>query len=115
MDLPLPILAHPQRPFGPRESRVTAAARRRYRGEHAAGFRIDLLDAILDDLKQVLAVEGGSCMRRDIDRAQYLPARSVDGVQLVSGREPDVLTVIGHAMHVVDTRKRSVLTNDFGG
>jgi hypothetical protein len=32
-----------------------------------AGLRIDLLDAILGDLKQVLAVEGRSRMRGDID------------------------------------------------
>jgi hypothetical protein len=37
----------------PREPRVTAAGRRD--GEHTAGLRIDLLDPILDDLKQLLA------------------------------------------------------------
>jgi hypothetical protein len=58
MDLPAPMLPHPERPFGPREPRVTAAAGRRDRGEYTAGLRIDLLDAILGDLKQVLAVEG---------------------------------------------------------
>src|SRR6267378_2155823 len=42
MDLPVPILPHPERPFGPREPRVTAAAGRRDRGEHTAGLRIDL-------------------------------------------------------------------------
>ena len=62
IDLPVPILPHPERPFGPRESRVTAAAGGRDRGEHAAGLRIDLLDAIPGELKQVLAVEGRSCM-----------------------------------------------------
>ena len=93
MDLPAPILPHPERPFGPREPRVTAAAGRRDRGEHAAGLRIDLLDAILGDLKQVLAVEGRPGMRGDIDRAQRLPARGIEGIQLVSGRKPDVLAV----------------------
>src|SRR4029453_1806611 len=66
MDLPVPILPDPERPFGPREPRVTAAAGRRDRGEHPAGLRIDLLDAISGDLKQVLAVEGGSRIRDDI-------------------------------------------------
>ena len=75
MDLPLPILPDPQRPFGPGEPRVAAAAGRRDGGEHAAGLRIDLLDVILGDLKQVLAVEGRACMRGDVDRAQRLPAR----------------------------------------
>jgi hypothetical protein len=45
---------------------VIAAARRRDRREHTAGYRIDPLDAILGDLKQVLAVEGRSCVRGDI-------------------------------------------------
>src|SRR5262249_50294029 len=50
MDLPVSILADPERPFGPREPRVAAAAGRRDRGEHTAGLRVDLLDAILGDL-----------------------------------------------------------------
>ena len=114
MDLPVPILPHPERPFGPREPRVTAAAGRRDRGEHTAGLRIDLLDAILGDLKQVLAVEGRSCMRGDIDRAQRLPARRIEGVQLVSGSKPDVLTVIRDPMPRGRHRKGSILTDDFG-
>src|SRR5580765_1330473 len=67
IDLPGPILPHPERPFGPREPR-TAAAGRRDRGEDSAGLRVDLLDAILGELKQVLAIEGRSCMRGDLDR-----------------------------------------------
>src|SRR5437899_10361126 len=112
MDLPAPILPHPERPFGPREARVTAAAGRRDRGEHTAGLRIDLLDSILGELKQVLAVEGRSCMPGDIDRAQHFPARRIEGVQLVSGRKPDVLAVIRDPFHPVGTRKRSILTDD---
>src|SRR5207248_5364629 len=92
MDLLVPILPHPERPFGPREPRVTTTAGRRDRGEHTAGLRVDLLDAILGDLKQVLAVESRSCVRGDIDRAHYLATRRIDGVQLVPGRKPDVLT-----------------------
>src|SRR5262245_40089157 len=114
MDLPLPILSHPERSFGPRESRVGAAARRRDRGEHAAGLRIDLLDAILGDLIQVPAVEGRACVRGDIDRAQQLAAHRIEGVQLVSGSKPDVLTVVRDPMHLVDTRKGTILTDDFG-
>ena len=49
-------------------------AGRRYGGEHAAGFRIDLLDAILGDLKQMPAVEGRSRVRGDVDRAELLAA-----------------------------------------
>ena len=70
MDLPAAIMPDPERTFGPGEARVTTAAGRRDRGEHTARFRIDLLNAVLGELKQVLAIEGSSCVRGDIDRAQ---------------------------------------------
>src|SRR5229473_1069440 len=78
MDLALAILPHPERPFGPGEPGVGAAAGRRDRRQHTTGRRI----------------EGG---------------------QLVSGGNPDVLTVIRDAMHLVDTRKGAVLADDVGG
>src|SRR5712692_3486742 len=115
MDLALAILPHPERPFGPGEPGVGAAAGRRDRRQHTTGLRIDLLDAILGDLKQVPAVEGGPGMRGDIERAQRLAARRIEGGQLVSGGNPDVLTVIRDAMHLVDTRKGAVLADDVGG
>src|SRR6187397_1474834 len=112
MDLPVPILSHPERPFGPREPGVTAAAGRWDGGEHTPGLRIDLLDAILGELKEVLAVECGSCMCADIDRAHRIPGRRIEGVQLVASSKPDALTVVCDPRHIVDTRKGSVLTDD---
>jgi hypothetical protein len=53
-------------------------------------------------------------MRGDINRAHRLPARRIEGVQLVAGRKPDVLTVIRYPMHVVGTLKGSIFTEDFG-
>src|SRR6266404_1039853 len=55
MDLPVPILPHPERPLGPREPRVTTAARRRDRGEHTAGLRSkpDVLTVIRDSMHVV--------------------------------------------------------------
>src|SRR5262249_12143624 len=67
MDLPIAILPDPQRSFGPREPRISAASGRRDRGDHATGLRIDLLDSVLGELKQVLAVERGSGMRGHVD------------------------------------------------
>jgi len=115
MDLAVAILSHPERAFRPREPRISAVAGRRYGGEDLAGFGVDLLDAILDDLKQVPAVEGRSCMRGDIDRAPYFPARGIDGIQPVSGSEPDIFPVIGHPVHIVGTWKGTVLTDNFSG
>jgi hypothetical protein len=53
-------------------------------------------------------------MRGDINRAQRLPAGRIEGVQLVSGSKPDLLTVIRDPMHAVHTRKGSILMDDFG-
>src|SRR5215471_18947340 len=114
MDFAVPIFPHPKRPFGPREPGVTAALGRRDRSNNTAGFRIDLLDPIPRDLKQVLSVEGRSRLCSDFNRAQRLAARRVEGVQLVAGSKPDLLTVIGDPMHVVDTCKGSIFTDDFG-
>ena len=114
MDLAAPILPHPERSFGPCEPRIAAAAGRRDRREHTAGVRIDLVDAILGDLKQMLAVERRSRMRGDIDRAQRLSARGIEGVQLFSAGKPDVLTVKRHPIDAVGARKGAVFTEDFG-
>ena len=62
----------------------------------------------------MLAVEGRSRIRGDIDRAQRLPARGIEGEQLLSGGKPDVLTVERDAIHVVDTRKGTILSDNFG-
>lgn len=72
------------------------------------------MDAILGDLKQVLAVEGRSGMRGDIDRAQHFPARRIEGIQLVSGRKPHMLSVERNAIHMVNTRKGAIFADDFG-
>jgi len=114
MDLPIPILPDPERPFGPREPRVTATAGRGDGGEHTASLWINLLDAILGNLKQVLAVECRSCVRGDIDRAHCLAASRIEGIQRVSSGKPDVLTVIRDSMYVVAALKRTIFTNDVG-
>ena len=114
MNPAVPILPHPERPFGPGEAGITAAAGRRNRREHMAGIGIDLLDAILGDLEQVLAIEGRSCMRGDIDRAQRVPAHGIEGVQSVAGGDPDGLTIICDPTDAVDARKGPIFTADFG-
>ena len=114
MDLPIPILPDPERPFGPREPRVTATAGRGDGGEHTASLWINLLDAILGNLKQVLAVECRSCVRGDIDRAHCLAASRIEGIQRVSSGKLDVQTVIRDSMYVVAAWKRTIFTNDFG-
>jgi hypothetical protein len=114
MDLSIAILAHPKCPFGPGESGVSAGAGSRDSGEDTAGLRIYLLDAILGQLKQVLAIKGSASVRCDIDRAQLLSARRIERVQLVSGREPDVLAVKRHSMHAVDSWKWTILADNFG-
>src|SRR4029077_11916384 len=77
IDLPLLIMSHPERPFGPGEPRMTAAFRRRDRCQNLAGLWIDLLNTIIGDLIQMLAVKSCSCVCGDIHRADYLPARRI--------------------------------------
>ena len=63
----------------------------------------------------MLAVKRRSGMGCDIDLTHRLSARGVERVQLVARRKPDVLSVIGDAIHALDARKGTVLSDDFGG
>jgi hypothetical protein len=114
-NLPAPVIPHPKWSFGPREPRVTAAPRRGDCAKHTATRWIDSLNAILGDLKEVLAVKGGSCVGSNIDRAHWVPAFWIKGIQFVSGCKPDVLTVIGDSIDAVGSRKGTVLTDDLSG
>src|SRR6516165_488719 len=113
VDLSIPILSNPESPFRPSQPRVAAIAGRRDGGKHSASPWIDLLNAILGDLKQVLAVESRSCMRGDIERALHLPTRRVESVQFVSRSKPDVLSVISDTMDSGGTWEGAILPNDF--
>ncbi len=113
MNLPIAILPHPKRSFGPGESR-SGAAGRWYSAEHAAGLRIDLLDAVAGKLEQVVAVEGRSCMCGDIDGADILPGLGIECVELVSRRKPDVLAVVCDSSDVLDAGKGTVFADNFG-
>ena len=83
-------------------------------GQHLAGVGVDLLDAILGDLEQMLAVIGRAGMRGDIDRTQRLPGLRVEGVQLVARGEPDAFPVKAHPGNTIHPRKGSVFAQDFG-
>ena len=63
----------------------------------------------------MLAVEGGAGMRSSINRALYSTTRGIKSVDLVTGRKPDTLTVIGDAIDAGDTWKRAIFADDFGG
>src|SRR5450631_544038 len=105
------MLPNPERSFRPGHA-GSAAIGRWNAGEHAAGLRIDLLDAIAGDLEQVLAVKGGSRMRGNIERAHRFPARGVDRVQRVAGRDPDMGPVIADTSDIRDIRKGAVFADD---
>src|SRR5262249_61437476 len=114
VDFPGAVLPDPERPLRPREPGIRAAAGRRDRGDHSAGLRIDLLDAILGDLKQIPAVECRAGMRGDVDRPHHLPAFGIERVERVSGSKPDALAVIRDPVYAVEARKRSIFANDLG-
>ncbi|CAM5442605.1 hypothetical protein [Rhodanobacter lindaniclasticus] len=113
VDLAPAILADPQRALGPGQARV-AVARRGDGGQHATALRIDLADAVLGDLEQVVAVERGAGVGGDVEGAQHLAVGRVTGVQPRAGGEPHMLAIAGDAMHAIDVRVRSVLDGDLG-
>src|SRR5262249_34250259 len=113
MDLAVAIVSDPERPFGPREPRVATMTGRRDRVEHLASRRVDLLDAIVSQLKEMPSVERGSRVRGDVDRLEHCPACRIEGAQPVAGGKTDALTVIRHSTHIRDTRKGAILSNDF--
>src|SRR4051812_46331145 len=115
VDLAVSILPDPERALGPGEPRVMATARRRNRREHLASVRVDLLDPLFRDLVEVPAIEGGSGMRGDVDRPHRLAAGRIDRIQLVTGREPDVVAVEGDAMDLLGAFEGAVLADDLGG
>src|SRR6266567_8351537 len=106
VDFAGPVMPNPERSFGPGETRVTAGSRRWDRGEHLACLWIDLVNATLNDLKEVLAVEGRSCVRSHIDHPHHFPARRIEGIQLVARCKPHVLTVIANSMHAFGAGER---------
>src|SRR5262249_11739153 len=111
MDLAFAMLPDPEAPFRPRHP-GGATVGCRDGSDHAAGCMIDLLDAVPGDLVQVLAIEGGSRIRRDIERTHRFPARRVDRVQCVASRDPYIGAVIADPMHMRDIWKRAVLADD---
>ncbi len=114
MDFALAILADPQRSLGPRESRRAIASGRRDAGKHAAGCRVDLVDAARGNLKEMLAVEGCARIGGDFDCAHSLAARGIECVQRLARCNPDLLAVVGDAGHLLDVRERTVFADDSG-
>src|SRR5665213_1191640 len=115
MDFLAAVLADPERAFRPGEAGIAAIAGRRNRRKHTAGVRIDLVDPVFGDLKQMPAVERRSGVRGDVDRAQRVAARWIERAERVSAGKPDLLAVVGDSIDAVDTGKGSIFPEDFGG
>ena len=111
VDFTVAMLPDPERAFRPGHSGC-AAVGCRDRRQHTASLRVDLLDAILGNLEQMFAVEGGSRVRGDIERAHRLAAVGVNRVQRVAGRDPHAGAVIAHPVHMGDAGKGTVFADD---
>ena len=112
MDLAVAMLPDPERAFRPGHPGV-----RRLRASGCVAstrpvVRIDLLDAIPGDLEQVSAVEGGSRMRGDIERAHGLPARRDRSRSACRRSRSRIGAVIADPMHVRDVREGAVFADD---
>src|SRR5262245_10504056 len=112
VDLARAVLAHPERALGPGEARVAALGGRRDRGDHLARARVDLLDALIGELPQVLAVEGGACVGGDGELADQRAALRVDRDQALAAGEPDTRAVEGYAVDRFNARIRAVFAED---
>jgi hypothetical protein len=97
VDAAAAVLAHPQAALGPGEAGVAAAARRGDGPEHAARRGVDLVDALLGDLPQVLAVERGAGVGALVEPARRRAVGGIEGHQRGAGGGPDPLAVPGHA------------------
>jgi hypothetical protein len=60
VDLAIAVLSNPERPLGPSEARVAAVAGRWDGSDDLARAWVDLLNAVVGELPQELAVEGGA-------------------------------------------------------
>src|SRR5262249_23699445 len=114
VDLPVAVLADPQRALGPRQPRVAPAAGGGNRREDRAGPGVDLEDAFVGDLVEVLAVERGPGIAGDVEAARDLAARRFERLQVLAGGEPHQLAVEADAVHVRRAGERAVLADDLG-
>jgi hypothetical protein len=80
MNLPCAILADPERPFRPCKPRVAAAARRGNGGKDAPCLEINLLNAVLGKLKQVLAIERGTAWAATLSERTVFPVAGSNAV-----------------------------------
>ena len=81
---------------------------------HAAAGSVDLVDARLGDLLQVLAVEGGAGVGALVEPAGRGAAGRIDGHQRRAGRGPDLAAVLRHAADLGHLGERAVLAHDLG-
>src|SRR6266508_2547062 len=112
VDLAGAVLADPERPLGPGQVRVAAVGRRRDGGADLARARIDLLDPVVGELPEVFAVEGGAGVGGDGELADQRAAAGIEGDDALASGEPDVGTVEGHAVDVVDAGIGAILAED---
>jgi hypothetical protein len=74
VDLAGAVLADPERPLGPGQARVAAVGGRGNGSDDLARAWVDLLDAVVGELPQVLAVEGGAGVGGDVELADQRAA-----------------------------------------
>ena len=115
MNCACPILSDPKRPPAQARPEIGATSGRRIVLSTHPVFRINLLDAGLRDLIEVLAVERGSRMGGDIDCAHGFSARWIEGVEPVARGEPHMLTIERDPMRLVCVWEGAVVTNNFSG
>mmetsp|Transcript_23675 Transcript_23675/g.56340 ORF Transcript_23675/g.56340 Transcript_23675/m.56340 type:complete len:258 (-) Transcript_23675:185-958(-) len=115
MDLARAVFAHPQAALGPGQARVAALAGRRNGRQHAAADRVDLVDARLGDLVEMLAVEGRARIGGLGQAAQHRAGGGVDGQQFSARGGPDAVAVVRDAGDRRHALEGPELSQDLGG
>jgi len=87
----------------------------RYCGDYLPGLGVDLSDDGITDLEQVLAVERGSRIGRDVERAQDLPAFGVKSIQFFARCKPNFIAVEADPGHIICIGEGAIFTDDFSG
>ena len=105
-------LSDPERSLGPGQARVAAVGGRRDGGDDLARARVDLLDAVVGELPQELAVEGSAGVGGDGELADQRAALGIEGDDALAAGEPDVRAVEGHAVDVVHAGIGAVFAED---
>ena len=76
--------------------------------------RINLLNRLVRNLEKIAPIEGRTRMSWNLNGLRQLSAFRIERLEFVAGGKPDIVSVVGHTMHVGRTWKWTVLALNLG-